>query len=68
VQRDAGAADALALAATLPTSVGDAALRVEPMSAGDLTTFAPEPLADAVEAAGGSFETGHGATAAGTAG
>ncbi|MEO8511142.1 MAG: hypothetical protein ABI534_07860 [Chloroflexota bacterium] len=57
--------DAAALAATLPSSVGDVVLRVSTLSAADLVRFGPEPLSDAVEAHAGAFEEGHAAEAAG---
>ena len=58
-------ADAEALAATLPSSVGDVALRVSTLSDDDLIKFGPAPLADAVEAQAGAFDVGHGAVTAG---
>jgi hypothetical protein len=57
--------DAAALAATLPSSVGDVALRVSALSDEDLVKFGPTPLADAVEAQAGAFDEGHGAETAG---
>jgi hypothetical protein len=58
-------ADATALAATLPSSVGDVALRVSTLSDDDLVKFGPAPLSDAVEAQAGPFDEGHAAASAG---
>lgn len=58
-------ADVASLAATLPSRVGDEALTVSELTVDDLTTFAPDALADAVEADGRVFEDGSAAVAAG---